>query len=177
MPPTTAATGALSATSRSAAGTTSTSRALASSDFTKSSCTAGPQLPIGPSLTSSQSARSIVSLTGRASHAGRAQAARNRISSASSLTIRCIAPGQPPFAYGRLASDGAHLEDFRDVVAQHVLDAGLQGRGRARASRAGALHVQIDDAVLEILEGDVAAVHRHCRPQPRLQQLLDLTLE
>ena len=34
--------------------------------------------------------------------------------------------------------------------------------------------MQVDDAVLEILENDVAAIHRHRRAHPGLQQFLDL---
>ena len=45
--------------------------------------------------------------------------------------------------------------------------------GRRRAAGAGALHVQIDDAVLEALERDVAAVVGDRRPHARLDQLLD----
>jgi hypothetical protein len=59
-------------------------------------------------------------------------------------------------------------------MAQHVLDAGLEGRGRARAARARALHVQVDDAVLEAVEDDVAAILGDGGAHPRVEQLLDL---
>ena len=59
-------------------------------------------------------------------------------------------------------------------MPQHVLDAGLQRRGRARTSRARALHVQVDDAILEILEDDVAAIHRDGGTHPGFKQFLDL---
>ena len=49
----------------------------------------------------------------------------------------------------------------------------LQGRGRGRAARAGALHDEIDDAVLEAAERDVAAVAGHRRADAGLEQLLD----
>ena len=71
------------------------------------------------------------------------------------------------------SSDGLHLLHFRTEVAQQVLDAVPQRRRRAGAARAGAAHVQIDDAVAEAREGDVAAVLRHRRAHARLQQLLD----
>src|SRR5688572_2937900 len=72
------------------------------------------------------------------------------------------------------SEDGADTLDFRNVVPEHVPDAHLHRRGRARATGACALHVQIDDAVLERIEADVAAVHRHCMSDPCIQQLLDL---
>src|SRR5262249_50044396 len=65
------------------------------------------------------------------------------------------------------------LDHVGQIMAQQVLDAVPQRRGRRRAARAGALHVEIDDAVLEPPEGDVAAVVRHRRPHPRLDELLD----
>src|SRR5205807_4156361 len=71
--------------------------------------------------------------------------------------------------------DRADLDDFGDVMAEHVLDSRLQGRGRARAARARALHVQVDDAVRKIIEDDVAAIHRHRRPHAGLEQFLDLS--
>src|SRR5690349_14691113 len=69
---------------------------------------------------------------------------------------------------------GPNLDDFRDVMPQHVLDPGLQGSGRTRAARAGPLHVQIDDAVFEPAENDVAAVLGYSRTDAGLDQLLDL---
>src|SRR5690606_29495805 len=66
--------------------------------------------------------------------------------------------------------DALHL---RHEVAQEVLDAVLQRRGRRGAARAGALHVQEDGAVLEAAEGYVAAVLGHRRAHARVEQLLD----
>ena len=54
-----------------------------------------------------------------------------------------------PFATRRLPS---HRPDFDHVgheMLQQVLDAVLQRRGRGRAARAGALHVEIDDPSLK----------------------------
>ena len=68
----------------------------------------------------------------------------------------------------------ANLGDLRDVVAEQVLDAHLQRHRRGRAAGAGALHVQVDDAAVEAVEGDVAAVLRHRRADPGVEQLLDL---
>src|SRR5262245_7230837 len=65
------------------------------------------------------------------------------------------------------------LDHVGEVVPQQVLDAVPQRRGRGWAARAGALHVEIDDAVLEAAEGDVAAVIGDRRPHPGLDQLLD----
>ena len=48
-----------------------------------------------------------------------------------------------------------------------------QGRRRGGAAGAGALHREVDDAVAEALEDDVAAVARHRGPDPRLDQFLD----
>src|SRR3984893_9217121 len=81
-------------------------------------------------------------------------------------------PGPSPVTRSPL--DRADFDDFGDVMAEHILDPRLQGRGRARAARARALHVQVDDAVLEILANDVAAIHRHRRAHSGLQQFLDL---
>jgi len=58
-------------------------------------------------------------------------------------------------------------------VAEQVLDAVLQRRGRARAAGAGALHVEVDDALTETVEGDIAAVLRHGRPDAGIEKLLD----
>jgi len=44
--------------------------------------------------------------------------------------------GEEPARRRNRALNRADFDDFRDVVAQHVLDTGLQGRGRARAARA-----------------------------------------
>ena len=65
---------------------------------------------------------------------------------------------------------------FGHVVAQQVLDAGLQGGRGRRAARAGAAHVQPDDAGvgLEAGEQDIAAVLRHRRADAGVDQVLDL---
>src|SRR3569623_2605053 len=78
--------------------------------------------------------------------------------------------------FGRLSSNSSDLLlglDAGDEVAEQVLDAGLEGRGRGRAARAGALHVQVDRAVAEALEGDIAAIHGHGRTDAGRDQLLD----
>src|SRR4051812_143378 len=70
----------------------------------------------------------------------------------------------------------SHRPDFDHVgheMPQQVLDAVLQRRGGGRATRAGALHVEIDDTVLEAAERDVAAVIGDCRAHPRFDQVLD----
>src|SRR5258708_8455991 len=79
-------------------------------------------------------------------------------------------------AFNRRARPRSHRANFGDVgdeMAQQILDAVAQRRRRRRATRAGALHVEIDDAVLETLKRDIAAVVRHRRPHPRLDQILD----
>src|SRR3984893_17121284 len=79
-------------------------------------------------------------------------------------------------AFVRRARASLHRPNFGDVgneMAQQILDAVAQRRRRRRAARAGALHVEIDDAVLETLEGDIAAVVGHRRPHPGLDQILD----
>ena len=55
-------------------------------------------------------------------------------------------------------------------MAQQVLDAVAQRGGRARAAGAGAAHVQVDDAVAEARERDVAAVLGDRRAHARLQE-------
>ncbi len=63
----------------------------------------------------------------------------------------------------RARSNRAHLHDLGDVMPEHVLDPRLECRGRARTARAGTLHVEINDAVFEIVKDDVAAILRDCR--------------
>src|SRR5689334_7976625 len=65
-----------------------------------------------------------------------------------------------------------HFHHFRHVVLEKILDAHLERGGRARAARARALHVQVDHAVAEILEDDVAAILGDRRPDPRLSSSL-----
>ena len=72
------------------------------------------------------------------------------------------------------SGDRADLDHLRDIVVEQVLDAVLQRDRRARAAGAGAAHVEVDHAALEAVEDDVAAVLRHRRADPRLDQLLDL---
>ena len=48
-----------------------------------------------------------------------------------------------------------------------------QRRGGARAAGTSTAHVQIDDAVAEALEGDVAAVLGNLRTNARFDQFLD----
>src|SRR5258707_174363 len=88
---------------------------------------------------------------------------------------------QPLFARLNASADrspagSCHRPDFDHVwpiMAQQVLDAVTQRRGRRRATRAGTLHVEIDNAVLEAAESDVAAVVSDGRPHSRLDQLFD----
>ena len=70
-------------------------------------------------------------------------------------------------------SDLLHALDARHEMPQQILDAVAERRGRGRAARAGALHVEEHGALLEALEGDVAAVHRHRGPDAGRDQLLD----
>src|SRR5579872_4364629 len=58
-------------------------------------------------------------------------------------------------------------------MSQKVLDTMLQRRGRRGAARAGALHIEVDDAVLEAAESNVAAVIGHRWPYPGFDQVLD----
>src|SRR5262249_28806432 len=77
---------------------------------------------------------------------------------------------------GETRKQRSHRADFDHVryeVAQQVLDAVLEGRGRGRAARAGPLHVEIDNAFLVATEGDVAAVTGDGRAHARLDQILD----
>ena len=72
------------------------------------------------------------------------------------------------------SGDRADLDHFRHVVLEQILDAVLQGHDRARAAGAGAAKMQVDDPALEALEHDVTTILRHRRPDPGLDQLLDL---
>ena len=71
--------------------------------------------------------------------------------------------------------DRSDFDDFRHVVPQHIFDPHFQGRGRTRAARARTLHMQVDDAILEILEHDITTVLRHGGPNARVEQFLDLS--
>src|SRR5687767_8881159 len=86
------------------------------------------------------------------------------------MTTRIDEPAEPR---NRSASNRLDLAHIRQEVAQQVLDAVLQRRGRGRAAGAGALHRQIDRAVLEAAEGDVAAIAGNGRADSGLQQVLD----
>jgi signal transduction histidine kinase len=92
-----------------------------------------------------------------------------------SLRDYSAAASSPPPAVS--ASDRANLLHLRHVVPEHVLDTVLQGRGRARAAGAGALHVQVDNPILETVEDDVAAVLGHRWAHAGVQQLLDLAYD
>src|SRR5260221_10441955 len=165
-------------------------RALVSFDLRKR-IRIGLQLAlVGPIFASSHSAWSSASLTGLSCQPLCVRAARNRASSAASSSILLIVPlcaiARPcnkgaatggallSLPGNRPGSDRADFLHFRDVMLQHVLNAGLERRRRAWTARARALHVQVDDAVGEIVTDDVAAVLRHGRPHARLEQLLDL---
>src|SRR5450631_4353832 len=66
--------------------------------------------------------------------------------------------------------------DFDHVgheMLQQVLDAVLQRRGGRGAAGAGALHVEVDDAVLEAAKGDVAAITGDRGAHPGFDQVLD----
>src|SRR5271168_3827728 len=63
--------------------------------------------------------------------------------------------------------------NVRQEVFEKVLDSVPQRRGRGGAAGTGALHLQVDDAVAEALEDDVAAVACHRRSDPCLNQFLD----
>src|SRR5690606_37601450 len=72
-----------------------------------------------------------------------------------------------------------HLFDaghFGNVMAHHLLDPGLQGRGGGGAARAGAAHPQTQHAgfLVEMVEQDVAAVLGHRRTDAAVEQALDL---
>ncbi len=58
-------------------------------------------------------------------------------------------------------------------MPEQVLNAVLQCRRRGRAAGARTLHAQKDDAVLETLEGDVAAVIGDGGPNASFNQVLD----
>ena len=60
-------------------------------------------------------------------------------------------------------------------MLQKILDAHLERGRRARAARARALHVQVDHAIPEVLEDDIAAVLRHRRTNARIEKFLDLS--
>src|SRR4029453_9366875 len=70
-------------------------------------------------------------------------------------------------------SNGTDLLHFGNEVPEQILDAVAQGCRRARAAGAGAAHVDIDDAVAEALESNVAAVLSHGRADTGLEQFLD----
>src|SRR5687767_11844900 len=54
-------------------------------------------------------------------------------------------------------SDGLDRLDLRHIVADQILDAALEGQFRRRAAVAGALHRQVQTAVLVAAIDDVAA--------------------
>jgi hypothetical protein len=59
-------------------------------------------------------------------------------------------------------------------MLQKILDSHFQGGGRTRATRARALHLQVDHAFAEVMEHDIAAVLGHGRTDAGLEQILDL---
>src|ERR1051325_2135810 len=113
----------------------------------------------GPRPTAAEQAEPAVSIASRAGPAP--------LSDVTEIPGR-VSPGR-----GGLL-DRADFAHFRDVMPQHVLDAGLQRRGRAWTSRARTLHVQINDPILKIMEDDVAAIHRDRGTHPGFKQFLDL---
>src|SRR5471032_2381031 len=70
--------------------------------------------------------------------------------------------------------DRLHFDNFRHVVLQKVLNSHFQGGRRTRASRARALHLQVDHAFAEVVKNDIAAVLGHGRTDAGLEQILDL---
>src|SRR6185312_16874111 len=92
-----------------------------------------------------------------------------------SIALRAlIAQNSPPGCFaglGRTRSNLLDALDAGDEMAEQVLDAGLEGGRRGRAAGAGAAHVEENLAVLESLEGDVAAIHRHRRADAGCDQL------
>src|SRR5271165_4922575 len=149
---------------------------------------------VGPNFRMSYSSRSVSSETGSLENLLWVRASRNSTSSAAapspagSVVIFYDLPGgrsisnvpqdagsrQRRQAFGRLQVDLLDRDNFRNVVAQHVLDAVLEGRARRRAARARTLHVQPHDALPIAAEDDVAAVTRHRRTHACVQQFLDL---
>jgi len=59
-------------------------------------------------------------------------------------------------------------------MADQAFDPALESDGRGRATRAGAVHGEIEMAVAIALVGNVAAVLGDCGTDSRLDQLLDL---
>src|SRR4051794_10514279 len=92
----------------------------------------------------------------------------------SAKTCFALLPGHESEICGEAIGERSaksHRPDFdhvRHEMLQQVLDAVLQCRRRRRAAGAGALHVEIDDPVLEAAEGDVAAVVGDCGAHPGL---------
>src|SRR6056297_800782 len=70
--------------------------------------------------------------------------------------------------------DGPDLDHLGDVVAQQVLDAHLERQRRRGAAGAGPLHVQVDNAAIKTMKGDVATVLSNRRTHACVQQILDL---
>ena len=79
---------------------------------------------------------------------------------------------------------GVRLKDLRKLnrldrlhvrteVLEQVFDPVTERGRRTRATRASAAHVKINDALSESGERDVATVLSDCRPDTRLEQLLD----
>src|ERR1700686_4706919 len=66
-----------------------------------------------------------------------------------------------------------HFDHVGYEMLEQVLDAVLERGGRGRAARAGALHIEIDDAFLVAAKGDVAAVAGYRRAHAGLDQILD----
>ena len=73
-----------------------------------------------------------------------------------------------------VASDRFDRLDLGHIVADQALDPALQRDRRRRAARAGALHAEIERAVLVAAIDDVAAVLRDRRADAGFDQILDL---
>src|SRR3546814_10422002 len=77
-------------------------------------------------------------------------------------------------AWGRARSDGVNRRHLWHIMFEQGFDAVLQRRGRRRTARAGALHLEIDIALVEAAIEDVAAVARDSGADARFDQFPDL---
>src|SRR3546814_10344105 len=66
-----------------------------------------------------------------------------------------LAHRHSPVAWGRARSDGVNRRHLWHIMFEQGFDAVLQRRGRRRTARAGALHLEIDIALVEAAIEDV----------------------
>src|SRR5262245_34967399 len=78
-----------------------------------------------------------------------------------------VRPGAPR------GSDRTDFSHFRNEMPQEIFNAVLQCRRRTGAARAGALHVEKDDAIMIALESDVAAILGDRRAYAGFEEFLD----